>query len=103
MITTTRPTKIITSMNIGDSPKPRWEDFLKSKKHILSKRQNQNIKSTLSFVRAVSKEDVAVLRNMHEDIIDFFKKNNENDVVKVDFVDYIKNEDLKDIDEFFTN
>jgi len=99
-----RPIKFTTNMQLYDSPKPRWEDFLKSKKNILSKRQHQNVKSTLNFVRTVSKEDVSVLKTMHDDIIEFFKKDNENDVLTVDYFDYVKKEeDLDDMDEFFSN
>jgi len=90
-------------MKLGDSStKKKRDEFLKSKKQLLDKRQQKNIKDTMKLVRTISKEDMSVMKDIHDDMVSLFRDDKDEDTIMVDF-DYVKYELDNDVDNFFTN
>ena len=82
--------------------KKSCSEFWKNKKHVLDKRQKHNVKHTVKLLRTISKDDINILKDLHDDIVHAFQdKNDENDTMFVDKAEYITLED--DDEDFFTN
>ena len=103
MIFTTTTPRFPTCMKLGNSStKKKRDEFLKSKKQLLDKRQQKNIKDTMKLVRTISKEDMSVMKDIHDDMVSLFRDDKDEDTIMVDF-DYVKYESDNDVDNFFTN
>jgi len=82
--------------------KKSCSEFWNNKKQVLEKRQKHNVKHTVKLLRTISKDDINIIKELHDDIVHAFLDNSDdNGTVFVD-TEYVSfDEDNKD--DFFTN
>jgi|TARA_Y100000389_G_scaffold164303_1_gene167910 hypothetical protein len=82
--------------------KKSCSEFWNNKKQVLDKRQKHNVKHTVKLLRTISKGDMDVIKELHDDIVHaFHDSSRDNDTVFVD-TEYMTF-DEEDEDDFFTN